>query len=80
MRIFLNNLRPETRLPYAVVEFTAVNEVEVVPTNWLTGGEKQCYWPNRFKAGKLSLAVKNAVAPSHEFKPVAVRVLYKGTW
>lgn len=62
------------------MEFTAVNEVEVVPTNWLTGGEKQCYWPNRFKAGKLSLAVKNAVAPSHEFKPLAVRVLYKGSY
>lgn len=31
---------PETRLPYAVVEFTAVNEVEVVPINWLTGGKK----------------------------------------
>ncbi|XP_065944360.1 uncharacterized protein [Magallana gigas] len=73
-------VKPETRLPYAVVEFTAVNEVEVVPTNWLTGGEKQCYWPNRFKAGKLSLAVKNAVAPSHEFKPLAVRVLYKGSY
>lgn len=62
-----------------MVEFTAVNEVEVVPSNWLTDGEKQCYWPNRFKAGKLSLAVKNAVAPLKEFKPLAVRVLYKGT-
>uniref|UniRef100_A0A8W8HST2 DUF4806 domain-containing protein n=1 Tax=Magallana gigas TaxID=29159 RepID=A0A8W8HST2_MAGGI len=56
-------------------------------TKWrwyqLTGsleGKKQCYWPNRFKAGKLSLAVKNAVAPSHEFKPLAVRVLYKGSY
>jgi len=30
---------------YSVVEFPKEGSVEVIPSNWLLEGEKECWWP-----------------------------------
>ena len=78
MYIFTYEFDYRSRVQYAVVEFLEDHAVEVVPTNWFNENEKKCYWPSNFKSKKLKLAVLSAAAPTKEFVPLSIRVLYRG--
>ena len=48
---------------YAVVEFTAENEVSVIPSCWLNSTATQAHWPPFKEPNKVTRAIKNAINP-----------------
>lgn len=45
---------------FAIVHFDTDNSVEVVPSVWINGEEKLCYFPDNLKGKKLTKAVKTS--------------------
>nr|XP_055073488.1 uncharacterized protein LOC129453312 [Misgurnus anguillicaudatus] len=59
---------------YHIVEFVNSNEVEVVHSNWLEGGES--FWPPFVSLAKLRRATKDGVMPGADWNRFRVRVMY----
>jgi len=50
---------------YSVVEFTATNQVDVVPSSWINNG--QCWYPNYNTDDRIQRAIKKNEAPNQTF-------------
>ncbi|KAG7459048.1 hypothetical protein MATL_G00227070 [Megalops atlanticus] len=50
---------------YSVVEFLQTQEVELVPTLWVSGGH--CCWPSSPRGMALHQAIKNGTEPDHNW-------------
>lgn len=53
-------------MSYAIVEFLATKEVEIVPGSWVSN--TQCRWPDHVKAEKASRMVKKQTPPQESWK------------
>ncbi|XP_049517389.1 uncharacterized protein LOC119442105 [Dermacentor silvarum] len=56
---------------YAIVEFTAAEEVEVVPCTWMNG--ETCLWP-KVPSDRATRMVRRGTAPDASFQPYAAVV------
>ncbi|XP_062373408.1 uncharacterized protein LOC134061671 [Sardina pilchardus] len=61
-------------LMFHVVEFLVSKEVEVIHSNWLSGG--QCFWPPFVSLAKAHKAVKDGMMPGANWTQYSVRVMY----
>ncbi|XP_037518500.2 uncharacterized protein LOC119395592 isoform X2 [Rhipicephalus sanguineus] len=59
-------------MSYAIVEFTASKEVEIVPTTWVTGSV--CVWPHNVKAEKAGKMAKKQHPPQSWWKQYEIAV------
>ncbi|XP_070379305.1 uncharacterized protein [Dermacentor albipictus] len=67
-------------MAYAIIEFLALQEVEVVPSTWIKGN--RCAWPpEHIKGDKIVAMVKKAAMPDASWKcfEVSVKALF-GTY
>jgi len=60
---------------YAVVEFTKMLEVEVVPKLWLRNGGKDCLWPPHRNSTAIKKSVEQAEVPGYNWVQYEVRVM-----
>ncbi|KAH7985349.1 hypothetical protein HPB52_025363 [Rhipicephalus sanguineus] len=60
------------QMSYAIVEFTASKEVEIVPTTWVTGSV--CVWPHNVKAEKAGKMAKKQHPPQSWWKQYEIAV------
>lgn len=64
-------------LGWYVVQFTQdSNEVEVISKNWMTNFE-ECLWPPNMSLTKLTMAIKQYLTPSSDWKKFKVKVISK---
>ena len=62
---------------FAIVLFTEKNEVEVVPTSWLSVDQKVSFWPPYKSMQRGKVAVQNQEDPDETWGEFFVRVLKK---
>jgi hypothetical protein len=62
---------------YAVVEFVATEDVDIVPTNWIfsENGQQLCYWPP-FPTLKCSRLVQKCVPADASWTAFEIRQLF----
>nr|XP_054917240.1 uncharacterized protein LOC126544211 [Dermacentor andersoni] len=67
---------PLDTMSYAIVEFTASKEVEIVPTTWVTGS--MCVWPHNVKVEKAGKMARKQHLPQSWWKlyEIAVKGLF----
>uniref|UniRef100_A0A8C4X393 DUF4806 domain-containing protein n=1 Tax=Erpetoichthys calabaricus TaxID=27687 RepID=A0A8C4X393_ERPCA len=58
---------------YHIVNFSECNEVELVPSNWVSNGV--CAWPP-YKTGDIHKAIINKEQPKENWKSFKVEVMY----
>jgi len=61
---------------YAIVEFVGDESIEIIPTNWLVVGEKECCWPP-YRVSQVGKEVQLRTAPDPSWKLEKIRVLGK---
>ncbi|XP_029986321.1 uncharacterized protein LOC115416624 [Sphaeramia orbicularis] len=59
---------------YHIVEFVDTNEVEVVPSSWVSDG--QCLWPERYKLEDIKKATRSMEQPQDTWRSFQIRILY----
>ena len=59
---------------YAVIVFEETNEVELLPTNWITN-QNTTFWPPYKSATALTKAIKDRAAPEESWAKFRIRVL-----
>ena len=60
---------------YAVVLFTEMNEVEVIPTSWLSVDRKIAFWPPYKSTQKAKTAVLTEAEPDETWGEFFVEVM-----
>ncbi|XP_065306228.2 uncharacterized protein [Dermacentor albipictus] len=60
------------QMSYAIVEFTASKEVEIVPTTWVTGS--MCVWPHNVKVEKAGKMARKQHPPQSWWKQYEIAV------
>lgn len=59
-----------------IVKFINENTIETIPSSWMINFEK-CVWPTTLPISKLSLAIKNNLKNSKDWKYCKIKVLCK---
>lgn len=61
---------------YAIVEFSCDQTIEIIPTNWLKVGEKECLWPP-YRYSQIGKEVQLRKEPELSWALEKIRVLGK---
>ena len=64
-----------TELPFSVVHFNEMGEVECIPSSWLLENGKKCMWPPFRNPGKLRRAIRLLQTPASDWETYSVRLL-----
>jgi len=66
---------------FAVTNFLSLNEVDVVPVNWLSevSGKCMCYWPPYKTVQRIEKAKLSSEKPTSLWSSYEVKCLYKNS-